>query len=151
MAFRKKISFLGIITGATIVVIGTNIWSFLILLLVLFLLLFGQLTPSSHYLWNGVIRLLNLGDRFFPINLIVGSLFSILGGYIAAHIAKHDEILNAALSSFLYIILGIITVIICCRSASFFLLFLINPILTMSGGFLRLKQPQRRVKNSLAE
>ncbi|HEV7705602.1 MAG TPA: hypothetical protein VGO46_14995 [Gemmatimonadaceae bacterium] len=44
---------------------------------------------------------------FFLSGIIIGSLCSILGGYIAARIAKREALLNGALSSWLCVALGI--------------------------------------------
>jgi putative membrane protein (TIGR04086 family) len=56
---------------------------------------------------SGVISLVHADSILYSIQLTLGLACSILGGYVAARIAKHDEVLNGALSSFLCILLGI--------------------------------------------
>jgi uncharacterized membrane protein YfcA len=45
----------------------------------------------------------------YVAQLLVGLACSVLGGYVAAWLAKHDELLNGGLSSFLCVALGIYT------------------------------------------
>jgi hypothetical protein len=47
------------------------------------------------------------GSSYYLAGLLLGSGCSILGGYVAARLAKHDERLNGALSAWLGMLLGI--------------------------------------------
>jgi hypothetical protein len=148
MAFRKKVSFLGFIVGSLVDVVGTNIWGVFITIYVLIsfnLLGMAQSAPTEI---SGRIYSIFKTDPFvFSANLIVGSLFSILGGYIGATIAKHDELLNGALSSFLCVGSGLISFFVHPQSTSILLVIIslvLSPLLAMFGGFLRLKQRIRK-------
>ncbi len=46
-------------------------------------------------------EILRGSTAFVVWSSILGGIFSVLGGYVAARIAKHDEVLNGALSSIL--------------------------------------------------
>jgi hypothetical protein len=79
--------------------------------------------------------------------LLVGCACSVLGGYVAAWLAKHDELLNGALSSFLCVALGIFTI----SSGKDWnalwvqlLMLVASPLLGLLGGFLRLTQKRAR-------
>jgi len=80
------------------------------------------------------------------VSLIIGSTFSILGGYIAAKIAKHDELLNGALTSIFCVLLTI-------PSFSLFdpviLIFtiILSIVLSCFGGSLRKQEVEEMRKN----
>jgi hypothetical protein len=79
--------------------------------------------------------------------LAVGLLCSVLGGYVAAWLAKHDELLNGGLSSFLCVSLGIYTMASGKDSNALWvqiLLLLASPALALVGGELMRRQRMRR-------
>jgi len=78
--------------------------------------------------------------------LAVGLACSVLGGYVAAWLAKHDELLNASLSSFLCVALGVYTMATGKDSNALWvqiLMLLASPILALVGGDL-----MRRLRRS---
>jgi hypothetical protein len=75
--------------------------------------------------------------------LLIGFACSVLGGYVAARIAKHDELLNACLSAFLCVAMGIWVVTTHKSSDPAWqqLAELVaSPGLGFLGGYLRLRQ-----------
>jgi hypothetical protein len=52
-----------------------------------------------------LMRALAPGSPYHLVGLVLGSACGILGGYVAARIAKHDERLNGALSAWLFMLL----------------------------------------------
>jgi hypothetical protein len=75
--------------------------------------------------------------------LVVGLGCSVLGGYLAGRLAKHDELLNGALSSFLCISIGIYTLSSGNDPHSSLvqgLLLAASPVLGLLGGYLSLVQ-----------
>jgi hypothetical protein len=78
---------------------------------------------------------------FIAVSGILGSLCSILAGYVSARIAKHDEILNGALSSVLCV--GLIAYSIVSEEMKSYYLALniaslfLSPALSAFGGYLR--------------
>jgi hypothetical protein len=83
--------------------------------------------------------------EFYITGLLVGSLCSVLGGYVAARIARHDEILNGALSSFLCVGLGIYELATSADGqtpVSQIVAFVVSPSLGALGGYLRDCQPR---------
>jgi len=77
----------------------------------------------------------------------IGLLCSALGGYVAAAIAKRHERLNGALSSWLCVALGIVTIGLhlqhdpLCQQA---LLLAASPLMASMGGALRQRQRMRQ-------
>jgi hypothetical protein len=68
---------------------------------------------------------------------------SVLGGYVAAKLAKRHELLNGALASILCILLGIYVVTSGKDPHPMLvqvLLVVISPALSLFGGYLRLRQ-----------
>ena len=73
----------------------------------------------------------------------VGTLCSLLGGYVSALIARRSEVLNAALSSYLCLGLGIWTLASGQEQMPtwlFVLLLPLSPIVAGLGGYFRLRQ-----------
>ena len=77
---------------------------------------------------------------------ILGGACSVLGGYVSARIAKHDELLNGALSSILCVAGGMYAVISGNAADDLWmhLVFLpLSPALGVLGGYLRSRQAAR--------
>jgi hypothetical protein len=81
----------------------------------------------------------------YGLQLGIGLGCSALGGYVAARLAKHDELLNGLLSSFLCTAIGIYSVMSGKGSESLIVqifLFAAAPVFALLGGYLR--QIQKR-------
>jgi hypothetical protein len=145
MAFRKKVSFLGFIIGGIVDIVGSNVWGIVATLYVVFAYKLFTLAPGE--ITKNVMVIFKTDPLVFSANLIVGGFFSIFGGYIGALIAKHDELLNGALSAYFCVGLGLYGIFTGSYSGPVVLAFLsllIDPLLAMFGGYLRLKQRSRR-------
>jgi hypothetical protein len=82
----------------------------------------------------------------YGLQLGIGLACSVLGGYVAAWMAKHDELLNGLLSSFLCTVIGIYSVLSGKDSQSVLVqIFLLAaaPAFALLGGYLR--QTQKRM------
>jgi hypothetical protein len=76
----------------------------------------------------------------YGLQLTIGLICSALGGYVAAWIAKHDELLNGLLSSFLCTAIGLYSVSVGKDSQSVPVqIFLLTaaPLFALLGGYLR--------------
>ncbi len=101
------------------------------------------LSTTTGAITGQVLQIFRSDPIIFSANLIVGGFCSILGGYIGALIAKHDELLNRALSSVLCLLTGVYSIDIGSFSSPLLvsiLSLLIDPALCMFGGYLRLLQ-----------
>jgi hypothetical protein len=81
--------------------------------------------------------------------LLVGLACSVLGGYIAARLAKHDELLNGLLSSWLCVALGVYTMASGKDSNALWVqifLLVASPVCALLGGTLMRRQRQHRVQ-----
>jgi hypothetical protein len=87
----------------------------------------------------------------YGLQLTIGIGCSVLGGYVAACVAKHDEALNGLLSSFLCTGMGVYSLFSGKDSQSMFvqiLLLVAAPAFAFLGGYLR--QSQKRMGRALA-
>jgi hypothetical protein len=80
---------------------------------------------------------------------LIGLGCSVLGGYVAAWIAKHDELVNGAASAWLCLLISAFTTVPGLGSHSFayrLLLLAASPISGLLGGSLRLAQNRLAVR-----
>jgi hypothetical protein len=85
--------------------------------------------------------------------LLVGLACSVLGGYVAAWLARHDELLNGGLASTFCIALGIYTVVAGRDSNPLWLqltLLVASPLLAIGGGELIRRQRQQSTAHRLS-
>ncbi len=79
--------------------------------------------------------------------ILFGMLCSVFGGFVAAWIAKHDELLHGCLSSVLCVALGIVGISLGWGNEPLWqqiLLVAASPILGLLGGYLRSRIRRRR-------
>lgn len=97
----KRISLKGVAIGNIADIVSSNIIG---LLLAAYILISSA--PSG--LADGSATQVLMASSFYRVSVIIlGALCSVLGGYVSARIAKHDDVLNGALSSVLCIGFGI--------------------------------------------
>jgi hypothetical protein len=81
--------------------------------------------------------------------LFVGMCCSVLGGYVAARLARHDELLNGALAAFLCVCLGIYAIASGKDTHHLYiqiLLLVSSPALGLLGGYLRFIQKRPSIQ-----
>ena len=94
-----KISFKGVIIGSITDIVSTSITSVpVVFYLVHSMTKAGMSKAEIH---TTLLTTLRTDPFYLTLGLILGGLCSILGGYIAAKIAKENELVNGALASFL--------------------------------------------------
>jgi hypothetical protein len=97
----KRISLKGVAIGSIADIVSSNIIG---LLLAAYILISS--VPSG--LADGPANQVLMASSFYRVSVIIlGALCSVLGGYVSARIAKHDDVLNGALSSVLCIGFGV--------------------------------------------
>jgi hypothetical protein len=134
----KRISFKGVSIGNIVDIVSTN----LVVLPLAVYVLFRAGSPPD--IAAGSAKEILKGSNLFVVwSSILGGLCSVLGGYVSARIAKHDEVLNGALSSILCVGSGVYTVINLSSADPLWLhlVFLpLSPALGALGGYLRSRQ-----------
>jgi hypothetical protein len=98
-------------------------------------------TPTDQ-LGASINAVIHKNVSLYVGQILIGLFCSVLGGYVAAWLAKHDELLNGSLSSLLCVALGIYTIAmgrdpnaLCAQM----LLLVANPAMALVGG-----DPMRR-------
>lgn len=102
-------------------------------------------TPKDQ-LAAAMTAAMNEHPSIYITQMAVGLACSALGGYVAARLAKHDELLNGTLSSFLCTAIGIYSIAAGRDSHSLavqVLMFVGGPALALMGGYLALLQSHR--------
>jgi len=136
-----KISLKGVIIRAVTDVVGSNIWGF---------------GAGIYISWKYQLYSMPVAEQMTrmetlvvqdpvvaTLNLLIGGGFTVLGGYIAARIAKHDELLNGTLASFLCVLFALLAI----ESTSILWVIVsvvVNPILALLGGYLRAWQTRKQ-------
>jgi hypothetical protein len=92
-----------------------------------------------------IVALIHTDPALRAAQLLLGGLCSVLGGYLAAWIAKQGEILNGAASSFLCIALGGYSLVAGKTPVDAFhaALLVVAPALGALGGYLRIRRSPR--------
>jgi hypothetical protein len=139
----KRVSFKGVAIGNVADIAVTNV---LTVPVIIYVLASAKTGSSPDHGAEAVMEALKTSSAFLAASSILGGLCSILGGYVSARIAKHDEVLNGMLSSILCIGFGIYAIVTGTdRLWLHFLYLLLSPALGALGGYLRLRQNGRIV------
>src|SRR5215467_3597633 len=86
--------------------------------------------------------------RLYGILILIGAGCSILGGYVAARLAKHDELLNGLLSALFCIAIGFYSILSDKSFGSLLwhaALIIVSALSALLGGYLRLRQVRASV------
>jgi hypothetical protein len=140
----KKLSFKGIIWGSITDIVASNIAA-IPLFIYVSIAIHASALPKAE-IGSAVANAIQGNILYFSLGTISGGLCSILGGYVAARIARHDEVLNGALAAFLCVGGGIYSMITGNTHSPWWesvLFLLLSPSLTAFGGYLRLRQVRR--------
>jgi hypothetical protein len=138
----RKISIEGVLVGGIVgLVISYFLW------IVMILSLYG-LVNQTHMATGRFVNVWPYGPH-----LAISLCCSMLGGYVAARIAGHDELLNGAASAFLNIVFGLLPFALRLFGTGsgmssnlpweIFLPPLASPAFGLLGGYLRLRQTRR--------
>ena len=142
-----RISFKAVWIGAVTDMVSSTITGALIAVAFVVILHLIR-TPNDPLDW-ALLKPENQNSLLYGLQVIAGSACSILAGFVAAWIAKHDELLNGALSSVACVLLGILAVAADKDPhlrLTHILLLIVSPLFGLLGGYIRhrLKKPQVR-------
>jgi hypothetical protein len=140
----SKISFKGVIIGGITDIVSTNIVTAPLLLYIMVPLVRAKVPHEK--LMEATMNAIRDNHFYYALMAFLGGSCSLLGGYISARIAKHDEILNGTLAAWLCVGSGIYGMITQYSSGPLWehlasLIF--SPLLAAFGGYLRLRQSAR--------
>jgi hypothetical protein len=131
----SKISIKGVLLGAIADMISSLFAGILALIIIVFIShLLHQ--PREVFHRHGILNVM--------LSLI-GLSFSLLGGYVAALVAKHDELLNGGLSSFLCVGIDVVFILTGTGKSLYpvfvqWLLLVAAMAFATLGGYIRLRQ-----------
>ncbi|QIG97025.1 MULTISPECIES: hypothetical protein [unclassified Bradyrhizobium] len=132
-----RISFKGVAIGNVVDIVASNV---VMLPVVIYLLASAKTGSPTDQGAASAVEALKTSNGFLAASSILGGLCSILGGYVSARIAKHDE----ALSSILCVGFGIYALVNGTGHLWLHLLYLpLSPALGALGGYLRSRQTAR--------
>lgn len=133
----SRVSIKGVVVGGIVDVVATNVLAFPIVLIAMARVHASHLPREQ--VSAALLALLHSDPGLRAAQLLLGGLCSVLGGYLAAWMAKHDEILNGAGSSFLCVAFGVYSLIVGRGPVDGFhvVLLVVSPTLGALGGYLR--------------
>jgi hypothetical protein len=139
----NKISIKGVIIGAIVDVVASGIAGIPLILYVIM----HMKTVDAQSGPAAIVSHIHADLTLHSIQLAFGFACSVLGGYIAARIARRGEVLNGTLSSFLCILFGIYAATsgtLLVSPAEHALLLAASVAAAAFGGFLARKPAQFR-------
>lgn len=102
----------------------------------------GLSQAPKDQLGIAVVRAIHSSAGLFAAQLLIGLSCSVIGGYVAARLAKQDEVLNGLLASWLCVGIGVYS-LASGKSAEPLLLHLaliaVTPVCYWAGAFLRVR------------
>lgn len=135
-----KISFRAVLAGGAADVLSTIV---LFSLLSSYVMITNGFTETKpEILGPQISNAIHNSSILFGFQTVIGLICSILGGYIAARVAKQDEVENAIAASLIFVIFGIYTILADTTDALALNVFstLITPFFYRLGAQVRIKQ-----------
>ena len=137
----RRFSVKGVLIGGVVDIVSTNLFAIPVVTVAVFSIARSTPSAATH---QAALMTLIATPPYKVATFVTGASASILGGYVAAWLAKHDELLNGAFSAYLCVALGLIGMVTVTASPADRLLELammpLSPALGLFGGYLRLRQ-----------
>ncbi len=136
-----KVSLKGVLIGGIVDVVSSSLMGIPLAVYALSKVDLAH-TPKEQ-LGSAIVAVSHGTPWLYGTQLLVGLACSVLGGYVAAWLAKHDEMLNGTLSAFLCVAIGIYSIASGKDSNAHWVQVLIlisAPLCGSLGGYLRLRQ-----------
>ncbi|HET8650571.1 MAG TPA: hypothetical protein VFL95_11050 [Gemmatimonadales bacterium] len=135
-----RVSVKGVLIGGILDIFATFVLAIPLMAIVMVQLHFTDIPEAERT--AALAKAIAPGSWYYLIGLGLGSLCSILAGYVAARIARHDELLNGAFSAWLCVLLGLYgwdsgthATTIAAHGGW----LVLSPILGALGGYIRLR------------
>jgi len=136
----KRISLKGVVIGNIADILSSNIIGLLFAVYIL-------ISSAPAGLADGSAAQVLMASGFYRVSVIIlGALCSVLGGYVSARIAKHDDVLNGALSSVLCIGFGVYALLSGNAAGHFGLHLALLPVSAALGALGGYLSSRRRVQ-----
>lgn len=132
-----KISIKGVLIGGIVDIVATNLLAIPIAAYAMVSLHRNDVSQAA------ILHAIHSSPVLLSLQMVVGVLCSLLGGYLAARIARREAILNGAASSWLCLCFGIYSLFIAHTTALSALHIgglVVSPVVGALGGYLRSKQ-----------
>ena len=136
----NKVSVKGVLVGGVTDIVAAVI---LPLPLIVYLIATEVTGTPKEPLQAAIMTAIHANPLLYGLESLIGLACSVLGGYVAARVAKHDELLNGLLASFLPVTLGVYSLATSKDSGPLLLpvlLLIASPLCSRLGGHLRLVQ-----------
>lgn len=143
----NKISIKAVIVGGLVDIISTNVFELPLMVYMIFVLLKSGVPQDQVH--EALMESFQSNSLLYASGMVIGIFCSVLGGYVSARIAKHDEVLNGALASFLCVSIGLYSLTTSLGSSDIplwqhLVSLVLSPIVAGFGGYLRLLQTNKQ-------
>ena len=140
----RAFSWMGVLLGGIVDIVATNVVAFpLAIVAAVGANLSG--VPASER-GKALVAVMQASPGIRISGLVLGALCSVLGGYVAARLAKRGELLNGALSAYLCVGLGIYSMLpghSTLPAWQHLASFVASPLLGAYGGYLWARAAKR--------
>ena len=136
----SRVSFKAVIVGGVADVVATNILAIPVVVYAFIVAGIAHLPKAEQT--PALMDAMQNRPGLYLLGLVLGSICSVFGGYLAARIAKHDEVLNGALSSYLCLAFGAYAMVkgtIPTAPLLHAVFLALSPALGAIGGYLRIR------------
>jgi len=141
----RNVSIKGVVIGSITDIVTTNLLALPVVFYVVATHNFSQIPKEQ--ISSILTQILKNDPALFAMQILSGSACSVLGGYVAARIAKRHEILNGGLAAFLCVGGGLYALLFGTTSFPLWqhlLGFVASPALSSLGGYLRLRSVRKK-------
>jgi len=137
LRLMNRVSVKGFVVGGIVDIVTTNVLGAVVVVVVVAFHLVATSATGPQSLTQALLANPGIAAALY----VAGGSASVFGGYVAARLAKHDELLNGALSAWLCVsfsVFGMITVGTGGRLLLELLMLPLSPCLGLLGGYLQL-------------
>lgn len=140
-----KLSPKGILLGGVADVVASNILGIPLVVYTMRSLDLAHIPQDQ--LQEAAMDAIHSSPSLLTAQILIGASASVFGGYVAARISNHDEVINGGFSSWLCVVIGVCEIALGKGTGNALLQagqFIASPVAGLFGGYLRLKQKQAR-------
>lgn len=140
----RKISIKGVLIGGVLDVVLSAILGVPLVIFVIASRGIGRLPKDQ--MRRALVMAIHGTPSLYAVQLFIGAISTVLGGFVAARLARHDHILNGLLSSAVCMAIGVYSIMTGKSSeplvGQLVLLLVITPLCGATGGYLAQPRPR---------